>query len=156
MNIKTKIIVGVVYTAVVASGAYFLAPQKIKTVEKEVKVEVDKKDQKKDSKKHFDTTTTVNKRPDGSSTTVIHKIVDTGTTSEIKDVTAKSDSIEKSKEITKSSGTTSVSVLTGVDVTKPGGIVYGASLNRSILGPITIGIWGLSNGICGGSVGLSF
>lgn len=35
-----------------------------------------------------------------------------------------------------------------------GGVVYGASVDRRILGPITVGAWGLSSGSVGASVGI--
>lgn len=156
MNLKTKVITVIVYTAVVGASAYYLAPQKVKIVEKEVRVEVEKKDTKKDVKKHTDVVTVVIKTPDGTSTITTHKITDTGAVTEVKDNKASTDTVEKSKEVTKSSGTTNISVLAGVDITKPGGILYGVSVNRSILGPISIGLWGISNGTCGASVGLNF
>lgn len=157
LTLRTKVILVVVYTAVVAASAYYFAPQKVQIVEKEVKVEVEKKDTDVTKKGHVDTVTKIKKNKDGSTVTVIHEVQDDKTSVEVKDDKTETDSKDKSTTIEKSKGVTNLSVLSGINVSQPGNpILYGASVNRSILGPITIGLWGLSNGTCGASVGLNF
>lgn len=156
MSNKTKVGIVIVYTIVVATTAYYLAPQKIKIEKEIVTVEVEKKKQEVSKDKEYEKKTTTKKNADGSSVTeTVTKITDKTKTKE-QEEKEKASKESETKEITKSSGTTSVSILTGVDVTKPGGLIYGASINRSILGPITIGLFGMSNGVGGCSIGLTF
>lgn len=49
-----------------------------------------------------------------------------------------------------------VGALVGMDVHKGLIPIYGASLDRRILGPVTVGGFGLTNGTIGVSIGLSF
>ena len=67
---------------------------------------------------------------------------------------AKQKSSEEKKEIIKN-GSTYVSVLLGGASTVPH-LNYGLSVQRDVLGPFTIGIWGLTNSNFGASVGLRF
>lgn len=159
MTIPTryKILIFIVYTAVVAASAYYFAPQKIQIVEKEVKVEVAKKDTDVDQHGHVDTTTKIKTNKDGTTITVIHKIQDDNVDTKTKVDTTITDNKDKSTTIEKSKGFTNLSFLAGISTTQPGNpMLYGASVNRSILGPISIGLWGLSDGSCGASIGLNF
>ena len=48
-----------------------------------------------------------------------------------------------------------LSALAGINVTNPsGGIIFGGHISKQILGPISIGVFGLSNGTAGLSVGI--
>lgn len=51
-----------------------------------------------------------------------------------------------------------VSAMAGYDFTKPKDLVpiYGVSVNRQVLGPFTIGAYGMTDGIIGLSIGASF
>jgi len=146
MTVKTKLlIVGVALLAAFAAGRYTV-PEKVKIVTQTV--EVEKKQENSDLKEH--TKTTIVKKPDGSSVTTIETVAD--------DKTNETDSstidTQTSKEITRESQVT-ISALAGVNISSPA-MVYGASVTKPILGPITIGLWGLSNATIGVSVGLSF
>ena len=48
-----------------------------------------------------------------------------------------------------------VDVLAGIGITNPYP-VYGASVSKQFIGPISLGAWGLSNGTVGLSIGVSF
>lgn len=68
-----------------------------------------------------------------------------------------------SKETTKSTiqsapkqSNFNVSVLGGVLVQTRPDLVYGVSVSKQVIGPITGGLFGLSNGILGVSIGLNF
>lgn len=141
-----------------AFGRYS-APVKVKTVTKTV--EVEKKTSQTDTEasrdKHKETTVTEIVRPDGTRETTtttredteVHKTKsDTSTSEREKDTTA-------SKEVTRETSRTTISAMYGLPVT--GGVpVYGASISKPLLGPIAVGVWGLTPGVIGASVGLGF
>jgi len=50
-----------------------------------------------------------------------------------------------------------VDALAGVDTTNvKGGIVYGVGVSKQFIGPVSLGVWGLTNGVVGASVGITF
>ena len=161
MTTKSKIIGVVVYTLVCVAGGYYLAPVKVKT---EVKtVEVEKKDtntvqnEKKDSHKTY--TKVVIVKPDGTKQTTT-TVTDDKIATQKTDTTQTIDiakSSDQTKEVTKSSSRLNLSALAGVNVSNPAnGLLYGVHVSKDILGPISIGLFGLSNGNMGCSVGITF
>ncbi len=48
------------------------------------------------------------------------------------------------------------SALIGTDVTKRFEPIYGISITREVAGPVTAGIWMISNGTVGASIGVNF
>lgn len=121
-----------------ASGRY-MSPEKVRveTVTVEVTKEVAKKEKK---------TVKIKENIDGSKETVI--VTDTET-----DEKSHSNSQMDTKEVINGSKF-NISVLAGTSV--PVNMVFGVSANKAILGPITAGAWGLSNGTVGLSLGLNF
>lgn len=134
-------------------------PEKIK-IEKQI-VEVEKKSTTKDTEaernKHKETTVTEVTKPDGTKETTTHTVEETSTDKK----TGESDSVESSrassetKEIEKSSGKTTLSVMAGTNISNPK-VVYGAAAYHPILGPIGVGIWAFTDTTFGGSIGISF
>lgn len=106
-------------------------PEKISTK----KVEVIKRDIK--------TVTRIIKQPDG--TVIKERTVEDKTKSETKNTT----------EITAQTNKNRISALTSYSVYDKD-IVYGISYERQLIGPVFVGIWGLTNHTYGISVGLSF
>ncbi len=158
-----KNMVVVIITVSLVSGAlgYYFAPGKVKietkTVEviKEVKVEA-KTEKKKKDKTYTKVVTTHTDGTTTSTSTIVEK--DRSTSGDITsvntDTTIKRD---ETKEVTKSSSRLNLSALAGVNVLNPSsGMVYGGSLTKDVLGHITIGAFGLSNGLSGLSLGVSF
>lgn len=137
------------------------APEKIKTetkiVEVEKKVSVSDKDKKE--KRHKKTEKKEVTKPDGTKE-VITIITDDKTSEQSykeTQVSSNEKTTDEKKEVTKSSSRTHLSALAGIDVTKPSkGLTYGLHVSREILGPISIGIFGFTNGTAGCSIGLSF
>lgn len=127
----------------VATGGFFVgkhfAPEKVRV--ETVTVEVEKQKTKNQKKK-----VVIKENKDGSKETVI--TVDTSV--EEKD---KTNTDSKVKEVTNSSKF-NISVLAGSSI--PINMVFGVSANKAILGPVTAGAWGLSNGTVGLSLGLNF
>jgi hypothetical protein len=111
-------------------------------------VTVEKKTE--DDVKHEKTTTVEVKQPNGTDTTT------TVTTDDTEDKERDDTSISQTKETSKSSSKLTIAALAGVNVTSPGTMIYGGSVSRGLIGPISIGVFGLSNGVGGASIGLSF
>jgi FtsZ-interacting cell division protein ZipA len=152
MTNKTIVIVAVVALVGAFAVGRWSAPEKVKIQT----VEVEKKttDKQVDSTKDKTTTITETTKPDGTKTktTVI-------TDNQTKHSDAHSDTeIDKTttKEVDRSTSKVTISALAALDVTKPGMPIYGASVSKPILGPLTVGVFGFQNGMAGVSVGLSF
>lgn len=83
------------------------------------------------------------------------------TTTTTIDSTTQKKELDNSKSVTntettkKNSSAVNFSVLAGVDIKefKP---FYGVILTKELIGPITIGVFGLTNGVVGVSAGLNF
>lgn len=159
MTTKTKIIIAASALIGAFATGRWMAPEKVK-IEKQI-VEVEKKSSDKDAEKSTKKTTTTTKvtRPDGSveeTTTVVEETNRKSSKSETSE-SGKSDT--ETTEITRGSSKVSVLALGGVKLS--GDVsnqvpVYGLSVSKPILGPITVGVWGLSNSIIGASIGLTF
>lgn len=152
---------------------WYTKPEKVR-IEKQIStVEEIKKDETKDVKtdtnrdKHTEKVTTEVIKPDGTRETTTRIVEDTSTakrsdtTSDNREETAKTTS-EKNVE-TRETGYSklNISLLAGAQASLNGGIsfgpvVYGGHISRPLIGPITMGIFGLSSGVGGVSVGLLF
>ena len=153
MTTKVKIIIIVSVAIVSFAFGRFTTPTK--TVIQTKTVEVEKKTDDTQVNNNDHKITTITSRPDGTTVTVIKDDDSTQTSQKDTDNTASQS--DTTKTVTKQSGITSISVLAGVNVTNPGnGMLYGAAVSHTILGPISIGIFGISSGIGGASVGVSF
>lgn len=160
LSIKTIVIVSLILASTAYAAGRWSAPERVqivtKTVEVEKKVIDAKTDLEKDKHKETVVTETVN--PDGTKSTVTKTVEDTKTgkkteTSTVDDTSKASDTV---KETLYSSSKVTVSLLAGMSLSGPITPVYGLSLTRPVLGPITFGAWGLTSGVVGLSVGLTF
>lgn len=158
MNTPTRIMLSIIIAF--AIGRYS-APkhEKIEESSQQSNATVEKEDKDVDQDKHKETTVTQVVSPDGTKSTVTKVVEDTKTNTEIK-VVDKSNSTQSKSSTTELSDDpiTSVMVLAGakahvIGLDPP---VFGLSITRNILGPITVGAWGLSDRTVGLSLGLSF
>lgn len=142
----------------VAMG-YYATPQKIKietrVIEVEKKTESTKTRTTKDKRKE-----TVVTKPDG---TVIKTVEDSTTNRDTEsDKEEQRKRLEnKSEERSREGRLISLSLLTGVPISLSSGvgfgsIVYGLHGSATVLGPISLGVWGLSNASGGFSLGVNF
>lgn len=153
----------IVSVAIVGSFALgrWATPERIKIETKTVEIERKTEDNKSKEieKKNIKIITKEETRADGTKT-ITTTTQDESTTETLKhDISI--DEINKStdtiKEVTNSSSKTTISLMAGADVTNiAGGISYGLSVSRPILGPLTIGAFGMSNKTGGVSVGITF
>ena len=92
--------------------------------------------------------TIIVKHPDGTETITINEDTKTKTKEEAR--------TDAHVEITPAPRKTlNVSALAGVDIRQKSA-VYGVAVNKEVLGSITVGVWGFTNGTVGVSVGVSF
>jgi hypothetical protein len=157
MQRKTKIIIAVVAVATAFATGRYTVPTKVIEVTKVV--EVEKKTKDKDQKVDKDTkkTTTIVEEPTGKKTTTIveeDKVNKDTSTKETDDKTKTDNSF---KEVLKSSPL-SVSALFGGPLpgSGPFQMVYGLHVSKQVLGPITVGAFGMTNRTVGFSLGLNF
>lgn len=168
---NTKSILGAILALGVAFAfGRYTAPEKVKIEKEIVTVESTTKEEKKEVKtdaqrdKRVEKVTTEVVRPDGTKETTTRIVEDSKTTRQTDSGT---DSREESRKASteKSSETIeygrdklSLSMLAGAPISFTSGlgvIVYGGHIHRNFLGPISIGVWGLSNGTGGFSLGLT-
>jgi len=143
MTTRNKIILSVVLLAISFVSGRFLTPEKTKTEVKTVTVE-------KVVTQVVHQKIYIKENPDGSKETTV--VTDTNTDSK-----TNSKSNDETKESTISKDRINISVLAGsnfpINLSTP---IYGISANKNILGPITGGVWALSDKTAGISIGLNF
>jgi len=147
LDLKTKVIISIlVLAAVFAAGRYSVSS--IDTKSKEVVKTDTQKDTTQDTKK----TTTIEKTPDGKEITTIQEetVINAHTSTDKTDQSSTS-------VIANARKTLNISGLASLDLsTRSVMPVYGASISKEILGPVTVGVFGLTNGVIGVSIGLDF
>lgn len=144
MNKKLEAIIGLVLIVLTFAIGRYTAPTKVET--KTITVEIEKKVE--DAKVNTVKIEVVKK--DGS------KIITTTTNSETKTNTDTNINKTATKVVENKHSSTNLSILAGVDISNPTHLVYGAAASKQLLGPITIGIWGMSNSTAGASLGVQF
>ncbi len=140
---KLSKIVAMCLLAFVAGGAVgaYLTPTDTKTKEN-AQTMTDKKTTKKQKKKK------VTEKPDGTKITEETVTESTGETETVK--------TETREKIETKGPKTSVQVLAGFDLHKTPTPVYGVAAQRELIGPVSIGAFGLTNGTVGVTLGVSF
>lgn len=169
MTTKQKVIGVVVLVVVSAAVGRFTAPEKVK-IEKEIQIkevvkEVVAKDTKsvknKDQRKEVVTSRII--RPDGTieetSKTVLNTNVNDKKNVNLNKTTDldKNLNSKESKVVEYRKSTTQLSVMAGVKINDlTSGMRYGGAVSKDVLGPISIGVFGFTDGTCGASLGLRF
>ena len=150
MKLQYKIAIAAIsLLAAFAAGRYSVSQPSIHTVvDTNTKTNTDT-----DTNKHETTVTTVVEQPNGTKTTTTKT-----TENDTIDQTQNQDTVS---EITQTvtapkKNTLNISALAGLDLSNSMKPVYGASVNKNFLGPVTMGVFGLTNGTVGVSLGLSF
>lgn len=159
MTAKQKIILGASALAVSFAAGRWATPVKVRVETKTVEVERKTTDTKSDLdlNKHKETVTTTSKRPDGTVETTTKTTEDThanrSSDQQTTDQTRKTASV--TKETTYSTSKVTISALGGISVHDMATPIYGASVTKPVMGPITLGAFGFTNGTFGLSVGIS-
>jgi hypothetical protein len=156
---KSVIVVTLLLAVSFALGRYTVPA---KTVVEEKLVYVEKKEKTKEveteKKKNVVTVKVEETKPDGTKTVTTRTEEKTDTTkftntkeSTHKQLTQESSKTTDSRDRVTISALLGISIPTAIDVP-----IYGASVSKPIVGPIALGVWGLSSGTVGVSVGLQF
>ena len=153
MNIPNKreiVVVAVGLVTMFAAGRYSVTyPPNIKVAE--TKNQDTKTDEAKDT--HVFTHTVSIKEPEGTvktdTTTTTDVVVHEETNTVVEDKTVSQTTQQKRSKI-------NVSAIVGTSLQTPGVPIYGVSVQKEFVGPVTIGVFGLQNGTLGVTVGLNF
>lgn len=161
LNNKTKLGIIIGYSIILVASTYYFSPTKVKTETKTVEViktvEVEKKDTAKDRKRKL--VVIEKKGADGSSekTTTITDDTSSDTKIDIAKDTTDSKATESSKTVERATDKVTISALAGVNPFHPtDGLTYGGHISKPLLGPVSGGLFGLSSGVFGASLGLTF
>lgn len=161
LTTRNKIIIVTSGMILSFAAGRWLTPVKIKTETKIVTIEKKVEDKKISSTddKHIKTTITEVHKPDGTQTKTT--VTEDTSVAQLKVDDNKQDDVKSTsdttKTITKESSKLHISALLGVNVLNPSsGLSYGALVSKDIVGPLNIGLFGLSTGQAGASVGVSF
>ncbi len=157
---KNKVIATVVAALFFFALGRWSAPEKIKIEKETITIEAERLDNKTHVRIDENRNITIVEitKPDG--TKIKKKTIIIDKNSDTRDEASKDTTVttltKETKTITKGSKVT-ISALGGLHLTNiKGPVVYGGHISRPILGPVTVGIFGLSNGIVGMSIGLQF
>lgn len=145
---KYKIIAVLVGLAVAFAAGRYTSPQsetKEETTTKEKEVD-------KSKKTHKIIKTETITLPNGEK----HTIVTEEDSSETETHKNESSQTQVKTEIQYKKDTLNISALAGVDIRNSYKPVYGVAVTKQLLGPVTLGAFGLTNGTVGVSVGISF
>lgn len=163
MSPKNKVIAAVVSLLVAFAAGRHSVPVSVKTEVKTAETEKKASDTKTvtDRDRHKKTDIITVERPDGTKEThtVITDDTDTTRKTDSKSNTEIAKASDSKSETVRSSGHLNLSVLAGGKISfssSPIMPVYGACVSRNLVGPITIGLFGLSDGVGGVAVGLDF
>lgn len=154
MSDKVKVLIIVVLLLASFAGGRWLAPEKVRVETKTVEVEkkIDKIDKTTD--KHKEAVIVEVVKPDGTKETTTKTVEDVKVKIDTKEVVLDTVTTDKTKEVAGSSAKVTIAAMGGL--TRDFSPVYGAAVSKPILGPVTVGAWGLSNLTFGASVGLTF
>jgi len=151
MTTRTKYLLAALAVLVAFATGRWSAPDHIKIQTVEVDKKTDNKKVEDDT--HKTTTITETQKPDGTETTIT--VITDDSIDKITDKSTEDDEKTTTKEIDKSSPTT-LSVLGGIKPFSSSSPIYGAQVYRPVIGPLGIGVWGLTNVTVGASIGISF
>jgi hypothetical protein len=158
MQTKYKVIIAVVALAVSFAAGRFLAPIKTITVVKTVTVDNKTNQEAVNEAQHTKTTTTETDKPDGTKTITSVTTNDTNTQTNDKSTDSSTTNTTSSKTVERSTARLTISALAGIPISFGSSVtpIYGAQVQKDIIGPINLGVWYLSNNTGGLSVGVSF
>jgi len=158
MEVNAKTLIASHLCAAIAGACitYGLTPVKIKTEVKTVEIEkkIDEIDTKRDKRQKVVITEV--EKPDGTKEKTTTISTDTQTDQKRTDQDQTAVTQVSSKTETRGGDKFTVTFLAGDNVGSPFSIVYGGAVTKPILGPITVGFWGLTDKTGGVSLGLTF
>lgn len=148
LTTKTKVIGGAVIVLVAFASGRYSVPTKpdVHTIENQ-QVDVDKQTNMNDHK----VTTTTQDCTTGKKVTTITEDISSQTKKDTDIKTELDQTVTQPKR-----SLINISALASLDTTNGFKPAYGISANKELLGPLTVGAFGLTNGVLGVSVGVNF
>jgi hypothetical protein len=139
-----------------AGGRYSKSDEVIETT-KIVNQDDKKNDINKDTTRNTDKVIVIVHKPDGTTMTTITDKTRTDTHLADKSTDDSKTQTDTFKEVLNNTNKVNVSLLVGTGLSLSSGLtpIYGISLNKNFIGPITIGVWGMSNKTGGFSLGVN-
>jgi hypothetical protein len=152
---RKALAIGLVFLVGLALGRYSLPAKvvvktEVKTVEKVVQ------DTTKNEKKNTTTVVTETKKPDGTDITTTEIVDKDQIISNTDTTTNTSTDSTSSKTTTYDTGSLSVAGLAGVQFGGGNAVTYGLHVQKKLLGPVNIGVFGFTDKLFGASIGLRF
>lgn len=159
MRLRYKLLIALVLLFAAFATGRFTTPTKTVTEIKTVTVtkEVEKKETDWNKVRHKKVIETITIKPDGTKVVTRTVTDDTSSNGGSKETDEKDSttSTDKRTEVVKSESKTTISGLAGYRLGSSE-FDLGVAATRPILGPITIGVFGLKSGLVGASIGLTF
>jgi hypothetical protein len=160
MSNKKKIIIGIILAVVIFALGRYSATYSSKTESTKSTADEKKSSEKEEESKKKKQTRKEITRPDGTKEVIIVDEEETKKKKSDTDSSKKSEtSTEKKEVVSGSKSRLTLSVLGGTKLSFSGEAltpVYGGMISKDLIGPINMGLFGLSNGLAGVSLGVSF
>ena len=154
MSNKVKVLIVAGVAVLFFAVGRYTAPGKVVTQVKTV--EVDRKVDDSDTTKHEHKKVVIVTKPDGTSVTTITDNTNSDTKDHAVDNSTTTTSQLTTTEKNKASDNLTVYGLAGSNLLHGGAITYGGMVTKPLLGPVSIGVFGMTNLTCGASIGLTF
>lgn len=160
MKLRYKVLISSILLLAAFALGRFTVPEKVRVEIKTVEVIREVKQTETDLSKtrHKKVTETITIKPDGTKI-VTRVITDDTQTDKKSDTSSETDtrrSTDEKRETVRGASPVTLSALAGVRFANPLSLTYGLSATKPLLGPVTLGAWGLSSGEVGLSLGLTF
>ncbi len=157
MENKTKIIIVSVALLVAFAFGRYSAPEHVKIETKIVEIEKKVIDTDTLRDRHREVVIKEIVKPDGTKEKVTTTVEDSNTSRKTRTEEETSRTENRSEEITRGSKVT-LAALIGSPLRLNSSFepIYGGIISKPILGPITVGVWGMSNNTAGFALGLTF
>ncbi len=157
---KRLAIVALIALAIGGAVGYGAVPTKVVEKEKIVEKRVVESDKSKDKERDKKVVTTTETRPDGTSITRREETSNTKVKEREETKVTDQKSVEKEKVTIKGTGVAvrlmvATRINSPIDGT-PGTVLYGLGIDKEILGPMTLGVFGLTDKTLGLSAGWRF
>lgn len=152
MRLRYKLLIVVVALGASFATGRYTVPVKIVTQIKTVTVEKVVTDT--DTSKHQVVTKKEIDKPDG--TKEITTVTTDDTSKKTDSVATNNTQTDEIKTVVKDGKRLNISALAGVDVIAPRGIIFGGHVSTNLVGPLTVGLFALTDATVGCSLGLSF
>ena len=154
MSNKVKVLIVAAVALVCFAVGRYTAPSKV-TVQTKV-VEVDHKVDDSDTKTHEHKKVVIVTKPDGTSVTTITDSTNSDTKDHSVDISTTTTNQTTTTDKSKNFNNLTVYALAGSNLLHGGAITYGAMVTKPLLGPVFMGLFGMTNLTCGASIGLTF